>query len=166
MRAIARKSLILAAGVALLLPAAGCGPSAIEPSAFDQVAPQISGKTIAWEDSRNDASAGTDVYSYNTATATESLVAGGSGEQDQPGVSDRYFVWIDDGKLRAKDRSSGNMFRVTSGPATQADPALCGSVVVWTDTSNNSDVYAKDLAGGATVPVATSAATEAYPACD
>src|SRR5262249_51133653 len=34
------------------------------------------------------------------------------------------------------------------------------------DGSNNSDVYAKDLAGGPVIPVATSSAVEAYPACD
>ena len=66
----------------------------------------------------------------------------------------------------AKDLSSGQVFSVTNGPATQVDPALCGSVVVWSDTANNSDVYAKHLAGGSDDPVATSAAVEAYPACD
>ena len=90
----------------------------------------------------------------------------GAGEQDQPAISDRYIVWIDEGRLRAKDLSSGPVFNVTNGPATQADPALCGSVVVWTDTANNSDVYAKDLAGGSQIAVATSSAVEAYPACD
>ena len=43
---------------------------------------------------------------------------------------------------------------------------LCGSVVVWSDAANNSDVYAKDLAGGSQIAVATSSAVEAYPACD
>ncbi len=57
-------------------------------------------------------------------------------------------------------------FSVTTGPATQTDPAVCGSVVVWSDTGNNSDVYAKDLAGGSEIAVATSEAVEAYPACD
>ena len=58
------------------------------------------------------------------------------------------------------------MFSVTTGPATQTDPAVCGSVVVWSDTANNSDVYAKNLAGGSQIAVATSPAVEAYPACD
>ena len=43
---------------------------------------------------------------------------------------------------------------------------MCGSVVVWSDTGNNSDVYAKDLAGGTQIAVAASPAVEAYPACD
>jgi Tol biopolymer transport system component len=57
-------------------------------------------------------------------------------------------------------------FPVVNGPATQADPAVCGSVVVWSDTHNNSDIYAKQLPSGPEIQVATSQAVEAYPACD
>jgi hypothetical protein len=58
------------------------------------------------------------------------------------------------------------VFSVTNGPANQTDPAVCGSLVVWSDTDNNSDVHAKNLAGGSEIAVAASAAVEAYPACD
>ena len=136
------------------------------PSEFDQVAPAVNGDNVVWEDSRSAETQGTDIWSFNVGTLNESLVAGGAGEQDQPAISDRYIVWIDDGRLRAKDLSSGQVFSVTTGPATQTDPAVCGSVVVWSDTANNSDVYAKNLAGGSQIAVATSSAVEAYPACD
>jgi beta propeller repeat protein len=66
----------------------------------------------------------------------------------------------------AKPLAGGAAFNVVNGPATQTDPAVCGSVVAWSDTGNNSDVYAKDLSGGSVIPVATSQAVEAYPACD
>jgi TolB protein len=166
MNPIARKALLVLAAAAAALSAAGCAANRLDPNVDDQLSPEISGSRVVWEDSRNSETDGTDVYMWSTDTASESLLAGGAGEQDQPAVSDRYAVWIDDGRLRAKDLSSGQVFSVTNGPATQADPSLCGSVVVWTDTANNSDVYAKDLAGGSTIAVATSAAVEAYPACD
>ena len=163
----ARKTLSVAAAAAASLAAAGCGgPSGIAPSSFDQVAPAISGTTVVWEDSRNNDTAGTDVFTYDTGTLAQSLVAGGNGDQVEPAVSDSYFVWTDAGRLRAENRATGSVFNVSSGSGTQSDPALCGSVVVWSDSQNNSDVYAKDLNGGSQIAVATSAAVEAYPACD
>ena len=166
MKPIGRKPLLAVTAAAAALSATGCAANRVDPNDFDQVAPAINAPRVVWEDSRNSETNGTDVYMWDTDTAKESLLAGGAGEQDQPAVSDRYAVWIDNGRLRAKDLSSGQVFSVTNGAATQADPALCGSVVVWSDTANNSDVYAKDLAGGSTIAVATSAAVEAYPACD
>jgi beta propeller repeat protein len=160
-----RKTLLLVAAAAVTLSASGCAERLV-PSASDQMSPATNGSTVAWEDGRNEETAATDVYMYDTRTRSQQLVAGGQGDQDQPAVSDRYFIWIDEGRLRAMDRSTGNVFSVTNGPATQADPALCGSVVVWSDTANSSDVYAKDLAGGSQIAVATSEAVEAYPACD
>src|SRR5512134_3651104 len=160
MNPIARRALLLAAAAAATLAFSGCVGRPL-PSEFDQVAPAINGENVVWEDSRNDETAGTDIYAFNTGTLAESLVAGGAGEQDQPAISDRYIVWIDEGRLRAKDLSSGQVFSVTNGAATQADPFVCGSVVVWSDTANNSDVYAKNLAGGSQITVATSPATPA-----
>ena len=137
------------------------------PSDYDQTAPAISGTAIAWEDSRNDATAGTDVYMYDVADSSQRKIAGGNGEQSQPAISDGYIVWIDQGRLRALNRSTNLVFNVTTGAATQSDPALCGSIVTWTDTRNgSSDVYARNLAGGSEIGVATSQAVEAYPACD
>jgi hypothetical protein len=164
MNSIARRTLLLAAAAATTLPLSACAGERIVPSDFDQVSPAFNGETVVWEDSRNDETDGTDIYAFNTGA--ESKVAGGPGEQDQPAISNQYIVWIDEGRLRAKDLSSGNVFNVTNGAATQTDPAVCGSVAVWSDTGNNSDVYAKDLAGGSEIAVATSPAVEAYPACD
>ena len=170
MHPVARRILLLAAAAATILPLSGCAGQLL-PSAFDQTAPAVNGQNVVWEDSRNDPTGdGTDVYSYNIGTLVESKVAGGAGEQDQPAISDQYIVWINGGRLMAKSLSGGAAFNVTNGPATQADPAVCGSVVAWSDTGNNSDVYARDLSGtlanGSVVPVATSSAVEAYPACD
>ena len=149
-----------------MLSATGCAAERLSPNEFDQVAPAFNGDDVVWEDSRNAETDGTDVYRFNYSTGTESLVAGGAGEQDQPAISDQYVVWIDDGRLKAKGLSGGAPFSVTNGPATQPDPAVCGSLVVWSDTGNNSDVYAKQLPSGPVIPVATSSEVEAYPACD
>jgi hypothetical protein len=164
MNSIVRRTLLLAAAAATTLPLSACVGERIVPSDFDQVSPAFNGETVAWEDSRNEETDGTDIYAFNLGA--ESKVAGGPGEQDQPAISNQYIVWIDEGRLRAKDLSSGAVFPVTNGTATKADPAVCGSVAVWIDTGNNTDVYAKQLPDGPEIPVATSPAVEAYPACD
>jgi beta propeller repeat protein len=167
MKLKARKVLVVTAAAAAVLSATGCAAERLAPNDFDQVAPAFNGSDIAWEDSRNDATDGTDVYRYNYYDATETKVAGGSGEQVQPAISDQYIVWIDQGRLKAQSLLPGSTpFNVTNGPATQIDPYVCGSLVVWSDTGNNSDIYARNLPSGSVVPVATSPAVEAYPACD
>ena len=132
-----------------------CRPGSL-PSDFDQTAPAINGVNVVWEDSRNAETAGTDVYMYNTGTSTESLVAGGNGEQDQPAISDRYIVWIDDGRLRAKNRSSGRCSTSPTGPPPRptrrsAARSSSGATRATTRTSTPSD-----LAGGSEIAVATS----------
>jgi beta propeller repeat protein len=168
MNPIGRKALVLLTAAAIVLAATGCAAERLSPNEFDQVAPAFNGDDVLWEDSRNDETAGTDIYRFNYSTATETKVAGGAGEQDQPGISDQYMVWIDGGRLRAQSLLPGSTpFNVTNGPATQTDPAICGSLVVWSDTGGNSNIYAKNLPSGPVVPVATSSTVvEAYPACD
>jgi beta propeller repeat protein len=166
---IGRKVLLIVAAVAVVLTATGCETTQIDPGEYNQTSPAISGSNVVWQDSRDEESLGTDVYMYDTRLETESLVAGGAGDQEEPAISSSYIVWIDGGRLRAKNRSSGAVFNVTPGPATQLDPVLCGSVVAWTDSRNSSpDVYARDLAaaGEEIIPIATSPAVESYPACD
>jgi beta propeller repeat protein len=165
MHPLARKILLSIAGLATILPLTGCAAQLL-PSDFDQTAPAVNGENVVWEDQRNGETDGTDVYSYNIGTLVETKVAGGAGEQDQPAISDQYIVWIADGRLMAKALSGGQPFNVVNGAATQTDPAVCGSVVTWSDTGNNSDVFAKQLPSGPVIPVATSSAVEAYPACD
>jgi beta propeller repeat protein len=162
----ARKALLVVTAAAAGLSATGCAAERISPNDFDQVSPSFNGNDVVWEDSRNDETSATDIYRFNYGTATESLVAGGAGEQDQPAISSEYIVWIDGGRLKAQSLSGGAPVNVANGAATQVDPAICGSLVVWSDTGNNSDIYAKNLPSGPVVPVATSSAVEAYPACD
>ncbi len=164
--ATVRKGLLLVLAGAAALGVSGCVPTRLLPSDYDQTAPATDGLTVVWEDSRNAATAGTDVYLYDTETSTQSWSPEGTANRVEPAISNGYIVWIDNGRLRAKNRSTGQVFNVTSGGATQSDPALCGSVVTWTDTRSGSDVYARDLAGGSEIAVAATSAVEAYPACD
>jgi beta propeller repeat protein len=162
-----RKALLATTAAAAMLAATGCAAERIDPNDFDQVSPAFNGDDVVWEDSRNAETAGTDVYRFNYSTGTKSKVAGGTGEQEQPAISDQYIVWIDRGTLKAQSLQPGSApFNLTNGSATPADPAICGSLAVWSDSANNSDIYAKNLPSGPVVPVATSSAVEAYPACD
>ena len=169
MHPVARKILLSVAVLATITPLSGCAGQLL-PSEFDQTAPAVNGENIVWEDSRNAETTGTDIWLYNIGTLAQSPVVTDSGEQGQPAISDQYVVWIDDRSglmARALPLSGANPpFDVVNGPATQADPAVCGSLVVWSDTGNNSDVYAKQLPNGPVIQVATSPAVEAYPACD
>jgi beta propeller repeat protein len=166
MKMRARKALLVTSAAAMVLSATGCAAERIDPSDSDQQSPSFNGDGVVWEDSRNAETNGTDIYMFNYSSGTETKVAGGNGEQEQPAISNQYIVWIDEGKLMARGVSGGTAFAVTNGSATQTDPYVCGSLVVWSDTANNSDVYAKQLPTGPVVPVATSDAVEAYPACD
>jgi TolB protein len=155
----------------LVLLLASCGGTGVVTvvglSDSDQQVPAISGTMVAWEDYRNGNDA--DVYARNMTSSPgpETPIAGGPGDQVQPAVSDQYFVWVDNGAIRAQSRSGGNAFNVATGGGDRFDPAVCGSLVVWTDTRNgNPDIYGRDLAGGQEFPIATSPAAEAYPACD
>jgi TolB protein len=135
----------------------------------DQQVPAVNGTMVAWEDGRNEeAGNGVDVYARDmtSSPAPEALIAGGNGDQSQPAVSSQYVVWVDDGAIRARLRTGGNAVNVAMGD-NKFDPAVCGSLVVWTDMRNgNPDIYGRDLAGGQEFPIATSPATEAYPDCD
>src|SRR5262249_35698597 len=144
----------------------GCASQAVDPKGDAQLSPAYNGSDLAWEDSRNEATDGTDVYWYSGNTGTVSKLAGGNGDQDQPALSAQYAAWIDQGKLTAQALRNGQPFTPAKGSPTAGSPALCGSLLVWTDTANTSDVYAKQLPNGPVIPVATSPAVEAYPACD
>jgi beta propeller repeat protein len=162
------KALLVTIAAAAVLSATGCAAERLTPNEFDQVAPSFNGDSVVWEDSRNDPPDGTDVYGFSySAGGPDVKIAGGPGEQDQPAISDQYIVWIDRGTLKAESVQPGSApFSVTNGSATPTDPVVCGSLVVWSDTANNSDIYARNLPSGPVVPVATSSAVEAYPACD
>ena len=167
MRPTNPKSLLFVAAAGISLLFAGCAPTWVSLSDYDQTSPAINGTTIVWEDARNAETDGSDIYTYDSGTRTEELLVGGRGDQEQPTVSGRYVAWLDADRLWALDRSGGSPFTVTTGPAVQSDPVLCGSVVAWTESRNGStDIYARDLSGGSEIPVATSSAVEAYPDCD
>jgi hypothetical protein len=175
MHPVARKILLSAAALAMIVPLSGCADRLL-PSAFDQTAPAVNGDNVVWEDARAaDAGDGSDVWMYNVGNLIQQQVAGGRGEQEHPAISNKYVVWTDDrqglmARALLSNSQLGPPISVATGGATQTDPAVCGSLVVWSDPANNSNIYARDLdgvlGGGAVIPVATSPAVEAYPDCD
>jgi TolB protein len=153
----------------LLSSCGGSGIVAVTTNDADQLVPAVNGTLVAWEDYRNADTDGSDVYARDMTSSPgpETLIAGGTGDQGQPAVSDQYIVWVDNGAIRAQSRSGGNIINVATGNGDKFDPAVCGSLVVWTDMRNgNADIFGRDLAGGNEFPIATSLATEAYPDCD
>jgi beta propeller repeat protein len=157
--------------VAGTLTALGCS-TPVDPSEYDQVSPNIAGNVVVWEDSRNFASSGSDIFMYDAYSATETRVTQGMGDEEQPAISSSYVVWLEQGRLRAWNRQTplGTVINVTNGSGTASDPALCGSVVTWTDArSGTPNVYARNLANWPNNPeinVDPSSAIEGYPACD
>jgi len=162
--------LLLLFFVPLLASCGGTSIVAVTTNDSDQLVPAVNKTLVAWEDYRNvDAGAGSDVYARDMTSTPgpETLIAGGTGDQGQPAVSDQYIVWVDSGAIRALPRSGGNVINVATGNGDKFDPAVCGSLVVWTDMRNgNPDIFGRDLAGGNEFPIATSPAPEAYPDCD
>jgi beta propeller repeat protein len=138
----------------------------VSPNDADQLAPAVNGTLVAWEDYRSGTGA---IYDRNMTSSPgpETLIADGGNDQTAPAVSTQDIVWVDNGSaIRAEPSGGGNVITVVSGH-TVFDPAVCGTLVVWTDMRNgNPDIYGKDLAGGREFPIATSPATEAYPDCD
>ncbi len=154
-----------------LLTACGSSVITVVGNEFDQQVPAINRTMVAWEDYRNiDAGGGVDVYARDMTSTpgSETLIAGGPGDQGQPTVSDQYIVWVDNGNaIRARPRNGGSVLNVAVGNGDKFDPAVCGSLVVWTVTQNgNTDIYGRDLAGGQAFPIANTPAIEAYPDCD
>src|SRR6266540_1434421 len=142
-----------------LLTACGSSVITVVGNEFDQQVPAINRTMVAWEDYRNiDAGGGVDVYARDMTSTpgSETLIAGGPGDQGQPTVSDQYIVWVDNGNaIRARPRNGGSVLNVAVGNGDKFDPAVCGSLVVWTVTQNgNTDIYGRDLAGGQAFPIA------------
>src|SRR5436190_1828014 len=64
---------LIAVAVAAVLTAAGCS-TPVDPSEFDQASPAIAGNVVVWEDSRNVDTTRTDIYLFDTYSATETPV--------------------------------------------------------------------------------------------
>lgn len=60
----------------------------------------------------------------------------------------------------------GHLYRITSSPSAEQDPAIDGHRVVWMDSRNgggNEDIYLFDLATGTESPVVTATGRQWYP---
>jgi beta propeller repeat protein len=130
--------------------------------------PATDGSTVLWADDR--AEAGADVYAYDLETKTESLIAGGVGDQSAPAIGDGLAAWTDwasgapAGIALDLDGEAGP-WPLAPTPAEQIDTD--GELVVWADLSGgeaNADVWARSAAGGEPFAVCTAEGPQLFPA--
>jgi beta propeller repeat protein len=100
-------------------------------------------------------------------------VWGGLGDQTQPTVSQGLIAGLDNGAVAVFDPSTGIAVPVSDGAVSPAQPAFCGSVVVWQDHRNGTwDIYGRafDRAtgqpSGVVFPVCTAPGDQTFPAVD
>lgn len=118
----------------------------------NQLAPDISGSVVVWEDKRNGLS---NIYGKNLSTNAEFLVASGVSVKRKPVTDGKVVVWEDDrngnsdiyGYRIPTDLSApGQEFLIASGPGDQRKPVIGGNVVVWEDNRGGKwEIYSYDL---------------------
>src|SRR5262245_35745446 len=80
MNTVARKIIVLIVAAAATLTAVGCAANLLITSEFEQAAPTVAGPSGIWENSRDAETGGTDLYTSDWASGSETLVAGGNGD--------------------------------------------------------------------------------------
>ncbi len=139
-----------------------------------QYAPAISGNIAVWQDSRNMATSGWDVYGYNLATGEEFPICTAPGNQEAPAIDGRIAVWQDERAVGATETDiygcnleNGQEFVVCVAPGDQRRPAISGSIAVWEDWRNfdrsGPDIYGCDLVSGDVFPVAEAFGSQRSP---
>ncbi len=135
----------------------------------DQLAPDISGNTIVWTDTRL---GGYTIFMYDLATHTETQVSrASSGAFNPPKIDGNYIVWEDgrngNADIYLYDISTREERQLTTNPAEQTSPDVSGNRIVWTDYRNgNPDIYMFDLSTNVESPVVVNPAEQIEPAID
>jgi beta propeller repeat protein len=144
----------------------------VSPSAGQQVAPDVSGTIIVWQDNRN---GNQDVYGYDLSTGSEFPICTSSGHQTVPSVSGDIVVWQDgrtdsDGDIYGYNLTTKTEFLIAGGASyDQVRPAVSGNIVVWQDNRNgNHDIFGYDLGANPPkeFPICIVAGTQNSPAVD
>jgi beta propeller repeat protein len=141
----------------------------ITTNASDQLAPDISGNTIVWTDTRL---GGYTIFMYDLTTHTETQVSrASSGEFNPPKIDGNYIVWEDGRNGKADiflyDISSREERQITTNPAEQTSPDVSGNRIVWVDYRNgNPDIYMFDLATNIESSVVVNPAEQIEPSID
>lgn len=139
----------------------------------NQLAPDISGNIVVWEDKRNNLSS---IYGKNLSTNTEFLVASGVSVKSKPVTNGQVVAWEDDRngnsdiygyRIPADLSTPGQEFLIASGPGDQRKPAISGGTVVWEDNrSGKWEIYKYDLSIDTEALVATGEGNKTNPTID
>ena len=120
--------------------------------------PAVSGNTVVWQDGRNEATTGWDIWGYDLATGCEFPICSAAGNQNYPRISDNVVVWADprdsQGTFRsdiyAYDLVARREFPIRVGWAQRYQPAIWGNTVVWFEfeAGLQCNLYSCDLTSG------------------
>jgi beta propeller repeat protein len=138
--------------------------------------PNISGKIVVWNDSRN---GNDDIYGYNLETNQEFPVCilGGYLQQYCPAISGNIVVWID-GREGVKTIYGHNLtdpvgldFQVCrAAGGDKFNPSIFGNTVVWQDPRNANNGKGWDIYGhnivyplGVDFPICNSVGDQTFP---
>lgn len=137
----------------------------------NQLAPDINGNIVVWEDKRDGLS---NIYGKNLSTNAEFLVASGVSVKRKPVTDGKVVVWEDDRggssdiygyRIPADLSTPGQEFLIASGPGDQRKPAIGGNVVVWEDNRGGKwEIYSYDLSAGQESVVAAGDGNRTNPA--
>jgi beta propeller repeat protein len=154
-----------------------------------QIAPDIWGDYIVWQDNRNDTVQDNepqwDIYLYHIPTKEEKLITTANGIHTKPQVSDNIVVWEDGRNFSGESnlRWGGNVpenntdiYRyniltgeekaVATGKLQECNPCVAGNYIVWEDRNENrleADIYLYDLERNDKIRITNERYNQAYP---
>ncbi|TSC82757.1 MAG: Peptidase S8 and S53 subtilisin kexin sedolisin [Parcubacteria group bacterium Gr01-1014_20] len=139
---------------------------------YGTVLPAVYEDLVVWEDHRNDASNGGDIYMKNLSTGVETAISTSLKDQEAPAIYGDYVVWADErwsgsGVPDIYMRKLSTFFetRITTSTAFQRAPDIWGNRIVWEDNRNgNFDIYMYDVSTVAMTRLTTSTANQTNPA--
>lgn len=109
-------------------------------TAWGERNPVISGKYVAWQDSRYYDTDGYDIELYDLDTDTSTLIAADSGDQTNPSIDGDLVVWQDSrngvSDIYLYSIASETETQVTGAGGDQLFPRVWDNIVVWEDDAS------------------------------
>jgi beta propeller repeat protein len=131
-----------------------------------QLAPDVSGPLIVWEDWRH---GNAEIYLYDLRSEEERRLTDRLTDQTAPRISGNWVVWEDDRHgerdIYAYDLNSDAEQLLTPEGSDQLQPSVHDGTVVWRDNRDgNWELYGSDLSSGTVERLTGSDAAELHPA--